>query len=103
MFQHGDTTREFATGGESRLFQNRARLGLQPRSAGRRLLSAWHWDQLYATTVVLTVVHAPDEIVDRYRSSGTTVDRVGWKLLDPRRPQAPNGLKGDQQIAHGNP
>ena len=47
----------------------------------RRLLSAWHADHLYSTTTVITAIHN-DAIVDRYRSTGTTVDQEGWKALD---------------------
>ena len=47
----------------------------------RRLLMAWHEDlRVSSTTVVTTIVN--DDIVDRYRSVGTRVDRPGWKVLD---------------------
>jgi DNA topoisomerase-3 len=47
----------------------------------RRLLSAWHGDHVYAVTTVMTDV-ACDDLVDRYVSSGASVEVVGWKLLD---------------------
>jgi len=47
----------------------------------RRLLSAWHEDHLLAVTTVVTVV-AWNGVRDRYASSGTSVEVVGWKVLD---------------------
>ncbi len=47
----------------------------------RRLLSAWHEDHLYAVTKVVVRVDSAGE-VDRFASSGTSVERVGWKALD---------------------
>ena len=64
----------------------------------RRLLSAWHADHLYSTTTVITAIHN-DAIVDRYRSTGTTVDQEGWKALDVKRKtpaSAPNDPSGRQ-------
>ncbi len=58
----------------------------------RRLLAAWHPDHLYSTTTVVTAVTShpaqPDaeEVVDQFRSSGTQVDRPGWRVLDPSPP-----------------
>ena len=49
----------------------------------RRLLSAWHEDELSETTTVLTAVHSEDE-VDRFRSRGNRVLREGWRVLDLR-------------------
>ncbi|MGA2448386.1 MAG: DNA topoisomerase 3 [Polyangiaceae bacterium] len=65
----------------------------------RRLLSAWHEDHVYAVTKVVTRVDSTE--VDRFASTGTSVESVGWKVLDPgkRRAEAsalPGGLaKGD--------
>ena len=47
----------------------------------RRLLTAWHLDHLYSTTTVVTLVAE----ADRYRSTGTRVDQLGWRILEPRR------------------
>ncbi len=47
----------------------------------RRLLSAWHDDHITAITTVITAV-AANGIVDRYRSTGSVVRQVGWKVLD---------------------
>jgi DNA topoisomerase III len=47
----------------------------------RRLLSAWHGDHVFAVTDVVTAVSYNGE-VDRYLSSGSSVEEVGWKVLD---------------------
>jgi DNA topoisomerase-3 len=66
----------------------------------RRLLAAWHEDHLSSTTRVVTVVRAEvegdDAIVDHFHSSGTRVDREGWRVLDIRREKRParNGGAG---------
>jgi DNA topoisomerase-3 len=77
----------------------------------RRLLSAWHADHLYSTTRVITTIttittiepnarDATDDtldadarapVVDHYASTGTKVDRVGWKVLDVRSSSARAG------------
>ena len=68
----------------------------------RRLLSAWHDDHIWSVTTVITaIVNAG--LVDRYHTSGTAVQQVGWKALDiaPARRAAdadaaqalPSGLK----------
>jgi len=47
----------------------------------RRLLSAWHEDHIWSVTTVITaIVNA--ELVDRYHSSGKTIQQAGWKVLD---------------------
>ena len=69
----------------------------------RRLLAAWHDDHLYAVTKVVVAVESTE--VDRFASSGTSVERVGWKALDLDLPKAsaaapelPGGLRdGDPQ------
>ena len=54
----------------------------------RRLLSAWHEDHLYSTTTVISKIASKikdqELLVDRYRSTGTKVDRIGWRVLDTR-------------------
>ncbi len=47
----------------------------------RRLLAAWHDDYVYSVTTVITAI-ASKSVVDRFVSSGTAVDHVGWKILD---------------------
>jgi DNA topoisomerase-3 len=76
----------------------------------RRLLAAWHEDHLYSSTAVITAIEsrAPSRVdaegsepsderpfVDRYRSSGTRVDRVGWRVLD--RSGAGGGAADDER------
>jgi len=54
----------------------------------RRLLSAWHEDHVWSVTTVITAISNPppsgvgEPIVDRYHSTGTLVEQVGWKVLD---------------------
>jgi DNA topoisomerase-3 len=67
----------------------------------RRFLSAWHDDHLYAVTKVVVGVTSTE--VDRFGSTGTSVERLGWKVLDIDLPKSsapasalPGGLgKGD--------
>ena len=47
----------------------------------RRLLSAWHDDHIWLVTTVITAIRNGD-LVDRYRSTGSMVQQVGWKALD---------------------
>ena len=47
----------------------------------RRFLMMWHDDYLQAvTTAITTITHG--EFVDRYRTTGTVVQQMGWKVLD---------------------
>lgn len=51
----------------------------------RRFLMMWHEDHLQAVTTVITAITAPnagESIVDRYRTTGTLVQQMGWKVLD---------------------
>jgi DNA topoisomerase-3 len=52
----------------------------------RRLLMAWHDDHIWAvTTLITTITTVAAEgttVVDRYHSSGTAVEQVGWKALE---------------------
>jgi DNA topoisomerase-3 len=52
----------------------------------RRLLQAWQDDHLFSVTNVITAIR-DGATVDRYHSTGTTVDQVGWKALDPPAPR----------------
>jgi len=47
----------------------------------RRFLMMWHEDYLQAVTTVITAITTGD-LVDRYRTTGTLVQQVGWKALD---------------------
>ena len=49
----------------------------------RRLLAAWHEDFVWSVTTVITAVTSGDApVVDRFHSTGTMVEREGWKVLD---------------------
>jgi DNA topoisomerase-3 len=53
----------------------------------RRLLAAWHEDHLFSTTNAVTRVDSELDGaagVDLFRSQGTRVDRIGWRVLDPQ-------------------
>jgi DNA topoisomerase-3 len=43
----------------------------------RRLLAAWHDDHIRAITTVITAIAS-----DRYHTSGTAIQQVGWKALE---------------------
>jgi len=47
----------------------------------RRFLMMWHDDYLQAVTTVITAI-THEEFVDRYRTTGTVVQQMGWKVLD---------------------
>ncbi len=47
----------------------------------RRLLMLWHDDHLQEVTTVITAIRS-ESIVDRYRTTGTVVRQIGWKILD---------------------
>jgi DNA topoisomerase-3 len=47
----------------------------------RRFLMMWQDDYLQAVTTVITAI-TNGEIVDRYRTTGTLVQQMGWKVLD---------------------
>jgi DNA topoisomerase III len=47
----------------------------------RRFLMMWHDDYLQAVTTVITAI-TNGETVDRYRTTGTLVQQMGWKVLD---------------------
>jgi DNA topoisomerase-3 len=84
----------------------------------RRLLSGWQDDHIWSVTTVITAIWNGD-VVDRYHTSGTAVQQIGWKVLDiatarkPGRAQSggeeqraeqvlPTGLKkGDPQDVAG--
>jgi DNA topoisomerase-3 len=61
----------------------------------RRLLSAWHGDYVTSVATVITAITTPD-VVDRYRSSGTTVEEQGWKVLDVAPRRRAKGANGNQ-------
>ena len=59
----------------------------------RRLLQAWHDEFVWAATTVITEVHSA-ETVDRFHSSGTAIEQLGWKVLDVGSEKKPP-KKGD--------
>ncbi len=67
----------------------------------RRLLSAWHDAHVYATTRVVTRVTSSE--VDRFASSGTSIESLGWKVLDvgegkSEAPGLPGGLRKEDAV-----
>ena len=51
----------------------------------RRLLAAWHEDHVYGATTALTVVVSEEDATptrDTFATTGTSVEQVGWKVLD---------------------
>jgi DNA topoisomerase-3 len=75
----------------------------------RRLLAAWHEDHVYATTTVVTAVASGsiEGVVDRFVSSGTSIEREGWKVLDVKTTKRdasapssiPPGLVSGERVA----
>jgi DNA topoisomerase-3 len=69
----------------------------------RRLLSAWHDDHIWSVTTVITAIRNGD-LVDRYHTSGTAVQQVGWKALDiaaARKPGKGDDRKAEQVLPSG--
>ncbi len=64
----------------------------------RRFLMMWHDDYLQAVTTVITAI-TNGEIVDRFRTTGTLVEQLGWKALDiggeGRRRETKSGSEDD--------
>ena len=74
----------------------------------RRLLAAWHPDHVTATTTVITRVDPPEGETwkpDRYRSSGTSVEVEGWKVMEPlsvlRKKEKGKKKKAEQLLPGG--
>lgn len=61
----------------------------------RRFLMVWHDDYLHAITTVMTAI-THEKIVDRYRTTGTIVEQMGWKVLDL-------GAEGRKRDTKGSP
>jgi DNA topoisomerase-3 len=76
----------------------------------RRLLSAWHEDHVWNVTTVITRIDSAGA-VDRYHSSGSAVERLGWKTLDivpEKKARAGRDREDEQQplppgLAQGQP
>jgi len=62
----------------------------------RRLLMAWHGDHVWAVTTLITAVAAEEAdgatVIDRYHSSGTAVEHIGWKTLEASASQPKEGV-----------
>ena len=81
----------------------------------RRLLMAWHDDHIWAVTTLITAIHTPPPgkgkaaneaiLIDRYHSSGTAVEQVGWKVLEvgAQNPPQPPLSKGGSLEGEGTP
>jgi DNA topoisomerase-3 len=71
----------------------------------RRLLMAWHDEHVFSVTTVITRVRGPvaDPAVDHYHSSGTALDVVGWKVLEPEptKPRPAKKPKEEDREAEG--
>ncbi len=74
----------------------------------RRLLSAWHDDHVWSVTTVITAISNPppsgvgEPLLDRFHSTGTLVDQVGWKVLDidrkaKKKKEAPKEAKDGEK------
>jgi DNA topoisomerase-3 len=70
----------------------------------RRLLMAWHPDHVFAVTTVITKVTSAGPVVsiDRYHSSGTAIEALGWKVLEPASPRAPRDAKPPDEEEAGD-
>ncbi|MCP4567361.1 MAG: RecQ family ATP-dependent DNA helicase, partial [FCB group bacterium] len=61
----------------------------------RRLLAAWHDDQISSITTVITSISSAPQIpanqpiIDYYRSIGTVEEQAGWHILDRRGQRSP--------------
>ncbi len=69
----------------------------------RRLLAAWHDDQISAVTTVITSISSTPEqpdsqpIIDRYRSTGTVEEQAGWQVLDRFRRSTPSKKRNEKK------
>ncbi|WP_263417593.1 DNA topoisomerase 3 [Terriglobus albidus] len=68
----------------------------------RRFLMMWHDDHLQAVTTVITAIanlgqDGAEPIVDRYRTTGTLVQQMGWKVLDPVPEKRKKGSKDGEE------
>ncbi len=55
----------------------------------RRLLMAWHPDHVFAVTTVITKIAGsePETVAERYHSTGTAIEALGWKALEAGSPR----------------
>ncbi|HYG63383.1 MAG TPA: DNA topoisomerase 3 [Thermoanaerobaculia bacterium] len=66
----------------------------------RRLLSAWHDEHVWSVTTVITRITS-GEVIDRYHSTGTAVEQVGWKVLDLDRKKDKKAREKKEAKAEG--
>src|SRR5271156_4220381 len=70
----------------------------------RRLLMLWHAEHLQEVTTVITAIRTTKEpTVDRYRTTGTVVRQMGWKVLDPSADARRRDAKKDGEADHALP
>jgi DNA topoisomerase III/TRC40/GET3/ArsA family transport-energizing ATPase len=79
----------------------------------RRLLSAWHDDHVWSVTTVITAISNPppsgvgEPLADRFHSTGTLVEQVGWKVLDiekkPRKKEKPKEGEAEKEDEPASP
>ena len=68
----------------------------------RRLLSAWHAEYVWSVTKVVSAIRNSN-IVDRYDSTGSLVQQVGWKVLDTVHPKKASRRKSPEPQASEQP
>ena len=61
----------------------------------RRLLSAWHDDHIWSVTTVISAIRNGN-IVDRYHTSGSLVQQIGWKVFELSPPKKAKQDKGGE-------
>lgn len=64
----------------------------------RRLLSAWHDDHIWSVTTVISAIRNGN-IVDRYHTSGSLVQQIGWKVFDLSPGKAKKDKAGEDQAS----
>lgn len=73
----------------------------------RRLLAAWHEECVWSVITVVTAVSTPASgagpaVVDRFHSSGSAMERPGWKVLDVGGGQQAPKARGSGKEAEGS-
>ena len=66
----------------------------------RRLLMAWHLDTKSRVTTVITEVKTA-EASDHFRTTGTVVTQLGWKVLDLEPQRKDKGAQGEAALPTG--
>ena len=74
----------------------------------RRLLSCWLDPHITNVTTVITSVTSspthgtPDELIDRFHTSGVSIERMGWKVLDIKTGKKAGEKKGPDGESDGD-